>query len=173
MRCAAAVPASRSIAEEGSDGNSKSLCAKMSPASTNAGAPGSRSETKFGAPQRRNWHKMRGRGCHSNVEIFGSRGRTILFRCSARLSVKRPECNGCNLALMAVSDDGKHSRQSGNFIRRPLRITAGHNNTSLRIVTLDAANVGAGVAIGFRGDGAGIDHHDVGLCGGRTGPQGF
>jgi hypothetical protein len=63
---------------------------------------------------------------------------------------------------MAVADDGKDSGQSGNFIRRALRIAAGDDDASLRIAPLDAANVSAGVAIGFRGDGAGVDNHHIG-----------
>ncbi len=67
---------------------------------------------------------------------------------------------------MAVADDGENAGESSNFIRRALRIAACDNDACLRIGALDAANVGAGIAIGFRGDGAGVHHNHVGRRGG-------
>lgn len=76
---------------------------------------------------------------------------------------------------MAVADHGKHSRERDNFARRALRIAARHNDADVRIGALHAANVGTGIAIGFCGDGAGVDHNDIGSRGTirRTGTEGF
>ena len=88
--------------------------------------------------------------------------------------MERPEGYGGDLAFMAVADDGKNSGQSGNFIRRALRITPSDYDASLRVAALDAANVGTGVAIGFRGDRAGVDNHDIWRCADLPGRrQGF
>ena len=64
------------------------------------------------------------------------------------------------LMLVRVSDYHVDAGQSGNLVRRSLGIAPGDYNSGFRILAADAANGGAGVLIGARGDSASIQNDD-------------
>ena len=75
---------------------------------------------------------------------------------------------------MTIADNGKHPWESGNFLRRSLSIAAGDKDANPGIGTLNAANVGAGVAIRLGCDRAGVDDEDIrAQTVGGSGAQGF
>ena len=63
---------------------------------------------------------------------------------------------------MAVTDDGVDFRQSGQFVGSALGVAAGDDDASGGVLAADAAEVRAGLAVGFRGDTAGIYNDDIG-----------
>ena len=67
------------------------------------------------------------------------------------------------MILVAVADHGGDAGQGGDFLRRSLGIAAGDDDAGLGIGSTDAADVGAGVAVGLGGDGAGVHHDHIGV----------
>src|SRR5215831_5571976 len=65
------------------------------------------------------------------------------------------------LMLVRVADHPGDAGQRGNFLRRTLGIAAGDKNLGAGILTMRAADRGAGVLIGSRGYGAGVEHHQI------------
>src|SRR6185437_12164487 len=76
---------------------------------------------------------------------------------------RRPYSDGCNLVLVTIADDRRNPRQLSNFLRRPLCVTASHNDAAARIFSQDTANVRTGVTVGLGGNGACIYYYDVGV----------
>ena len=74
--------------------------------------------------------------------------------------------------LVAVADDGGDTGDAGEFFRSALGIAAGDDDARVRVEAMRAADVGAGFAVGFGGDAAGVDddHIGVGPAGIRTSP---
>jgi hypothetical protein len=62
---------------------------------------------------------------------------------------------------MAVADDGIDLGESGEFLRSALGVAAGDNDAGRGILAADAAHPGAGLAVCFRGDAAGIYNNDM------------
>jgi|SRR5579859_173060 len=67
--------------------------------------------------------------------------------------------------LVAVADDGGDTGHGCEFVWGALGIAAGDDDAGSRVEAMGAADEGAGGAIGFGGDAAGVDDHDV-CCGG-------
>ena len=65
--------------------------------------------------------------------------------------------------LMRVPNYLCHARQSRNFLRRSLRITARDHDLALGIFALNSSNGRARVLIGGSGHGTGIQNDDVGF----------
>jgi hypothetical protein len=63
---------------------------------------------------------------------------------------------------MRISDYSRHTRQGGNFLRRALRVTAGHHDLAIGILALNSPNGGARVLVGGRGYGTCIEYDNVG-----------
>lgn len=70
-----------------------------------------------------------------------------------------------NESFVAVPDDGDDAGDRGEFFGSALGVTAGSDDASRRVETAGAADIGAGLAIGFGGDAAGIDDDHVGFGG--------
>ena len=68
--------------------------------------------------------------------------------------------------LVAVADDGGDTGNFGQLLRGALRVAAGDDDARRGAAAMDAADVGAGFAIGFGGDATGVDDDDVGFDGG-------
>ena len=64
---------------------------------------------------------------------------------------------------MAVTDDGGDAGKAGQFLRSALGVAAGGDNAGSGIEAVGAANIGAGLAVGFGGDAAGVDDHHIGV----------
>src|SRR5690349_16170382 len=62
--------------------------------------------------------------------------------------------------LVGVADNEIDSRQSGDFFRGALRVTSCDNDSGFRILAADSADRGAGVLIGARSHGAGVEDYD-------------
>lgn len=94
---------------------------------------------------------------------------------------EQAEGDGRREGFVAVAEDGGDAGQCGKFLRRALGVAAGDDDVGRRVATVDAADVGAGSAIGLGGDGAGVDEDDVGAGrqriglagGGERGADGF
>lgn len=67
------------------------------------------------------------------------------------------------LMLMRVTNDLGHARQGGEFLRRTLRVTSGHNNLRAGIFAVHATNGGARVLVSGRGNGTGVKNYDFRL----------
>jgi CheY-like chemotaxis protein len=67
-----------------------------------------------------------------------------------------------NEGFVAVADDGVDFGESGEFLRGALGVTAGDDDASLGVLAANAAEPGAGLAIGFRGDATGV--YDDNIC---------
>jgi hypothetical protein len=80
-----------------------------------------------------------------------------------------------DLLLVAVANDGEDAGQRRNFLGSALGVAAGDDDADARILTLGAADIGAGVPVRFGGDGAGVHHDDIGMLGidGRGGTEAF
>ena len=63
---------------------------------------------------------------------------------------------------MAVAYDGSHAGKVGQFLRSALGVTARSDDASLGVQAMRAADVGAGFAVGFGGDAAGVDDDYIG-----------
>ena len=64
---------------------------------------------------------------------------------------------------MAVAYDGGDAFDGGEFLRGALGVTACDEDAGFRVEAMGAADVGAGFAVGFGGDRAGVDDDDFGL----------
>ena len=64
---------------------------------------------------------------------------------------------------MRVTDDLAHARKRSYFLRRALRITAGHDDPAIGILAANASNGRPGILVGSRGDGTGIQNYDLGF----------
>jgi CheY-like chemotaxis protein len=69
----------------------------------------------------------------------------------------------CQLVLVRVADDLRHTGQGGEFFRRALRVAAGHDDAGLRILPVYPADGGAGILIGRGRDRAGVQHDNFGF----------
>ena len=67
-----------------------------------------------------------------------------------------------DLCLVGISDDPFDAGHRGQFIRRALRVTARHQDAGRGIFAMHAAHRLANVFISGLGDGAGVQHHQVG-----------
>jgi hypothetical protein len=64
------------------------------------------------------------------------------------------------LVLVGVADDQGHAGESGDFFRGTLGVAAGDYDLRLGILAAHAADGGARVLVGARGDGAGVHDND-------------
>ena len=62
---------------------------------------------------------------------------------------------------MAVADDEVHAIERRDFMWRALRITAGYDDSGLGILAANAANKGAGAAVGFSRNAASIENDQI------------
>ncbi len=65
-------------------------------------------------------------------------------------------CDLGRQSLVAIADDRIHALKGGDFVRGALGIAAGNDDPGLGIASVDAADKGAGCAVCFRGDAAGV-----------------
>ena len=68
-----------------------------------------------------------------------------------------------NRILVRIADDQSHAGQSGDFLRRALRVAAGDDDARLGLRAMDAADGLAKLVVGGRGDGAGVQDDEVGV----------
>ena len=66
---------------------------------------------------------------------------------------------------MAVSDYGGDAGKRGQFLRCALGVAAGGDDAGIWIVAVSAADEGAGFAVSFGSDAAGVDDDYIGLGG--------
>jgi len=66
---------------------------------------------------------------------------------------------------MAVPNDRRDAGKQGQFFRCALGIASGRNDASFGILAVGSANVGAGLAIRFGGNAAGVHNDDFGFSG--------
>ena len=64
---------------------------------------------------------------------------------------------------MAVADDGGDAGDGGQFFRSALGVAAGCDDAGCGVKAVGAADVGAGFAVGFGGDAAGVDDDHIGF----------
>ena len=64
--------------------------------------------------------------------------------------------------FVAVADDGVDFGQGGEFLRGALGVAAGDDDAGGGVLAADAADEGAGLAVGFGGDAAGIYNDNIG-----------
>jgi hypothetical protein len=69
-----------------------------------------------------------------------------------------------DLALVLVPDDPRDAGERGEFLRSALGIAASHENAAAGILAVRAAHGLSHIVIGRRGDGAGIENHEVRLA---------
>lgn len=62
---------------------------------------------------------------------------------------------------MAVTDDDVHAIERRDFMWGALRITAGYDDSGLGILAANAANKGAGAAVGFSRNAASIEDDEI------------
>jgi hypothetical protein len=77
----------------------------------------------------------------------------------------RSQCQFCQTVFVRVPKYGRHPRQSRNFVGRTLRVTASHDDLTLRIFAVDATDGGARVLVCGGGDRAGIQYDKLCLVG--------
>ncbi len=65
---------------------------------------------------------------------------------------------------MAVADDSVDFGEGGDFFRGALGVAAGDDDAGLGVLATDAAEVYASLAVGFRGDAAGVYNNDISGC---------
>ena len=73
------------------------------------------------------------------------------------------ECDGWRERLVAIADDGSDAGQSGKFVGRALGIATGDDDARAGIAAMGAADIGTSGAVGFGGDGAGVDEDEIGV----------
>ena len=66
---------------------------------------------------------------------------------------------------MAVADNGGDAWNVGEFFRSALGVATGGDDARFGVEAMGAADVGAGFAVGFGGDAAGVDDDHIGLVG--------
>jgi len=69
-----------------------------------------------------------------------------------------------DLVLVGIAHDPANSRQGSNFFRRALGVAAGHQDLAAGVGAMNAADGGASILVGGRGDGAGVQHHYLRLA---------
>ena len=74
-----------------------------------------------------------------------------------------------DLVLVGIAHHPLHALEGRHFLRRALRVAACHQDLRARILAVNAADCLARVAISFRSDRAGVEHHHV-RRGGVLGP---
>ena len=118
--------------------------------------------------------RMREAFIHKHLRC-GSRGlrrRADLneLRCLRRR--EQVEGDGGRECLVTVADDGGDAGQGGDLVGCALGVAAGDDDACVGVAAVDAADVGAGGAVGFRGDGACVDQDQIGASGQRVGEAG-
>ena len=76
--------------------------------------------------------------------------------------------------FVRIADDQADARKRRDFLGSALRITAGNQDLRIGILAMNAADGGAGILIGGRGYGAGVENDDLGFVGGvgsRSNPR--
>ena|ERR1700761_6364795 len=63
--------------------------------------------------------------------------------------------------LVAIADHGEDAWECGDFLRRPLRITAGHQNASFGILAVGAPDKGTCGLVGLLCHSTGIGDYDI------------
>ena len=71
----------------------------------------------------------------------------------------------CDERFVAVADDRVDFGEGGEFLGGALGVASGDNDADPGIFASNAAQVGAGLAVGFGGDATGIYNYDVGVGG--------
>ena len=71
----------------------------------------------------------------------------------------------CDERFVAVADDRVDFGEGAEFLGSALGVAAGDDDADPGIFAANAAQVGAGLAVGFGGDTTGIYNHDVGVGG--------
>ena len=66
-----------------------------------------------------------------------------------------------DLCFVAVPNHGVDFREGGELLRRALGIAAGDDDACGRVLAADAAEPGAGLAVGFRSHAASIDNDNI------------
>ena len=66
---------------------------------------------------------------------------------------------------MAVADDGGDAGEIGELFRSALCVATGGDDARFGVEAMRAADVGAGFAVGFGGDAAGVDYDHIGSVG--------
>ena len=64
--------------------------------------------------------------------------------------------------FVAVADDGVDFGQGGEFLRGALGVASGDDDAGGGVLAADAADPGAGLAVGLGGDAAGIYNDNMG-----------
>ena len=70
-----------------------------------------------------------------------------------------------NHRLVAVADDGVDCGEGGEFLGGALGVAAGDDDAGVGVLAADAAEVRAGLAVGFGGDAACIYNDNIGRRG--------
>jgi hypothetical protein len=63
--------------------------------------------------------------------------------------------------FVAVADDGVDFGEGGEFLGGALGVAAGNDDAGGRVLAANAAEVSAGLAVGFGGDAAGVYNYDI------------
>ena len=69
--------------------------------------------------------------------------------------------------LVGITDNPRDAGQGGNLVGCALGVTAGYHDLAMGILASNATDAGARVMVGRGGDGAGIEHDNVGVLGTR------
>lgn len=98
-------------------------------------------------------------------------------RGASRFRLHKGESHFGREGLVAVADDGGNAGDCCQLLRRALGVTAGDEDARGGIAAACAADEGAGGAIGFRGDRAGVDDDHIGFselaCAASGGAEAF
>jgi hypothetical protein len=78
-----------------------------------------------------------------------------------------------DLRFVRISYYQRHAFDACQFLRGPLRVAAGDQNASLRMVAMHAADGLADFVVGGCGYGAGVENDQAGFSGGRGGRKAF
>src|SRR5258708_38335269 len=103
------------------------------------------------------------------VRMQGGGGEKVARRFGGRGGGERIDEVG-DLGLVGVADNPRDAGECGQFFGSALGITAGDDNANGGVGGVKLANGVASLSVGGGGDGAGVDHDDVG--GGRRGGGG-
>ena len=96
-----------------------------------------------------------------HLRCEGTDGDEVLV-CSGRWRGGKLQSKARDHGLVAVADDGVDFGKSGEFLGGTLGITAGDDDARVRVLAVNAAEVCAGLAVGFGGDAAGIYNDNIG-----------
>src|SRR5262249_53115401 len=101
---------------------------------------------------------------------YQGKGRTGEREDFAADEIPRKHAPGCgdlsNTVLMRVPDYAAHSGQGTHFFGCSLRVTSGHQNPGVRLLSVDAPNCRTCILVGCRRDCAGIEYDHVRIFGG-------